>query len=142
MVNSSYINRLITGHGSFIEAAKTAERYYANKNDIKNTGAANLYMDKQTAEANPLRTADNRISHNWHSLLVNQKCSYLFTYPPTFDVGDKSANQIITNTLGDDFPKVSNKLQENFVLTWHSTENLKHSHNLHQIWMQLQKNNY
>lgn len=110
MVNSNYINKLIIGHGSFIEAAKTAERYYANKNDIKNTGAANLYMDAQMAEANPLRTADNRISHNWHSLLVNQKCSYLFTYPPTFDVGDKSANKIITDTLGDDFPKVSNKL--------------------------------
>ena len=110
MVNSNYINRLIIGHEKFIEAAKVSERYYANENDIKTTGAANLYIDEQMAQANPLRTADNRISHNWHSLLVNQKCSYLFTYPPTFDVGENHSNQVISDVLGDDFPKISNKL--------------------------------
>lgn len=94
-------------YNKFITKAKVAERYYNNKNDIiinKNT---------QDTSENPLRNADNRIPFNWHSFLVNQKSSYMFTYPPTFDVYDDKINEEITRILGDSYPKEAKVLCKN-----------------------------
>lgn len=102
-INSKTIQQLLLGHSQFITEAETAEQYFYNQNAIKMHGAAELYKNPICGEANPLRLADNRISHNWHALLVLQKIGYLFTYPPTFDIGDKKANQAVTEVLGDDF---------------------------------------
>lgn len=110
MVNGTELDRLIQGHQQFIKAAEEAERYYRNENNIKLSGAANLYQNNTDAETNPLRTADNRISHSWHNLLVNQKAGYVFTYPPTFDVGSDRDNQAIAEVLGDDFGRESKNL--------------------------------
>ena len=38
-------------------------------------------------------------------MLVNQKASYLFTYPPIFDTKDKNINSLIMDTLGDSYAK-------------------------------------
>lgn len=105
-VNSKTIKRLLEGHGKFIKHAEEAKRYYENRNKITREGA-NIYKDPKTAEVNPLRLADNRISHDWHRLLVTQKIGYLLTYPPTFDIGNASANDKVLQTLGDDFPEIS-----------------------------------
>ncbi len=101
MIDNSYINRLLNGHSDFVNKANTAERYYMNKNDVLNSSA--FYKNNKANEDNPLKMADNRISHNWHSLLVNQKVGYLFTYPPIFDVGNQKLNNYISETLGDEF---------------------------------------
>lgn len=67
-VNSRTIRRLLQGHGTFIREAESARRYFVNHNRIKDD---NSVVQRQTeAEAalgNPLRLADNRISHNWHT---------------------------------------------------------------------------
>ncbi|MCI8371279.1 MAG: phage portal protein [Lachnospiraceae bacterium] len=93
------------GHGDFVFRADIAERYYKNENDI-------LYAKKEDGEEenNPLRNADNRIPHNFHGLLVNQKASYMFTYPPLFDVGNQRGNDMVNTVLGDKFPKVCKSL--------------------------------
>ena len=91
-------------HTDFIQKALEGRRYYEGNTDI-------LYKKSIGEEIdNPLRNADNRISTNWHGLLVDQKAAYMFTYPPTFDTGDKEINRAIANSLGDEFPKVCKDL--------------------------------
>lgn len=79
------------------------KRYYANENDIKLTGI--LPPDKD-----PLRNADNRVSHNFHQVIVDECAAYMFTYPVIFDLGDKVLNQKVTEVLGDDFAYTSKQL--------------------------------
>lgn len=84
-----------------------AYAYYRGDNDIKHR--------KETGECEEsgpsvLRNADNRIAFHFHSLLVNQKASYLFTAPPLFDVGNQAENQQIANVLGDAYPKKAKDL--------------------------------
>ena len=110
------ICKYTAGHRQFVLNADEAERYYRNKNDI-------LFQEKnqEEKEENPLRNADNRISHNFHGLLVNQKASYMFTRPPVFDVGTKEGNEEIINVLGDKFPKVCKSLcvnASNYTVAW------------------------
>lgn len=96
------------------EAAK-AERYYCKKNDILKRER------KRNTDNTPLRNADNRIPSNLYNVLVNQKASYLFTAPPTFDVGNKAANKKIVTILGDSYFKVCKSLcvkASNCVVAW------------------------
>lgn len=98
------IKKHVSAHSGLITDTQTAERYYRNKNDILNKPASTDEV------GNPLRNADNRISNNFHGLLVNQKASYLFTAPPLFDVGNDNTNKRIAETLGDNYPKVCKDL--------------------------------
>ncbi|CAG9703776.1 phage portal protein [Clostridium neonatale] len=92
-------------HTNIVWKAIKAESYYRNKNDIL------IYDRKKNDDSeNPLRNADNRISSNFHGLLVNQKASYMFTAPPLFDVGNKESNKRITDILGDNYAKACKDL--------------------------------
>lgn len=102
------IKEYMPGHSAFVLQADIGERYYRNKNDI-------LFRNKNEEKGeddtrNPLRNADNRISHDFHGLLVNQKAAYMFTYPPLFDIGNEAGNEKISKTLGTKFRKVCKKL--------------------------------
>lgn len=78
------------------------KQYYNNENIIKKTG---IVPDNNN---DPLRTADNRLSHNFHQLLVDEKASYMFTYPVLFDVDNNiELNKKIKEVLGDDFESIS-----------------------------------
>ncbi|CEK34291.1 SPP1 family phage portal protein,phage portal protein, SPP1 family,Phage portal protein, SPP1 Gp6-like [[Clostridium] sordellii] len=81
-----------------------AKMYYSNKNDILNHGVS------KNDKTDPLRNADNRISHNFHQLLVDEKASYLFTYPVLFDLGSDELNNKINKILGDDFESICKDL--------------------------------
>lgn len=80
----------------------TAYRYYSGQNDIK---FRKVKVDCKEEGKSLLRRADNRIAFPFHALLVDQKASYLFTAPPTFDVGDDKANQAIRKALGSGYGK-------------------------------------
>ncbi|MFL8231023.1 phage portal protein, partial [Clostridioides difficile] len=99
-------------HSNFVKKADEAEKYYKNENDIIRDRSPNN-IGKVNTTNNPLRNADNRIPFNWFGFLVNQKISYLFTYPPTFDVGDDRVNSKITDILGDRYPKEAKTLGKN-----------------------------
>lgn len=88
-----------------------AERYYENENDILKL--KNPVEEKSDDTNNPLRNADNRISHPWHQLLVDQKASYTMSVPPTFDVDDDQMNDDIDKVLGDSYPKIAKQLAVN-----------------------------
>lgn len=110
-VNSRTIQRLLQGHGQFIREADEARRYYSNVNRIKKDNSV-LQRQAETEQAlgNPLHLADNRISHSWHNLLVTQKVSYALSYPPVFDVGNKTANERIAEILGDQYTATAMQL--------------------------------
>lgn len=85
-------------HTDMCVKADKADEYYKNKTDI-------LQLTKKEQEENALRNADNRVTSSFYSLLVNQKASYMFTAPPLFDVGNKSANDKIVEVLGDKYAR-------------------------------------
>lgn len=86
-------------HSAFVRQVMVAERYYRNKTDV-------LFAEKKSDDHdNPLRNANNRIPRNFHGLIVNQKASYMFTAPPLFDIGNKTGNDMVTDTLGDEYRK-------------------------------------
>jgi len=100
------IRAMVKRHQDFIQAADVAMSYYLNKNDILRVRPEHVDREiEKRLTKNPLRNADNRISHNWHQLLVDQKTSYAFTYPPTFDTGVKANNERLAELLGDDFTR-------------------------------------
>lgn len=76
--------------------------YYFNENDItnRNNGESKLNGD---GKDEPLRRADNRVSSNFHQLLVDQEAGYVATVPPTIDVEDEKLNDKVKDTLGDNF---------------------------------------
>ncbi len=101
------IKKYSVGHIEFMRKAEIAKRYYENKNDILHK---KKISDKDDNDENPLRNADNRISTNFHGLLVNQKASYMFTAPPLFDVGNNVVNQNIVKFFGDRYAKICKDL--------------------------------
>lgn len=79
-----------------------AKEYYENKTEIVETGVT----IKKGDNADPLRDADNRISHNFHQILVDEKVAYMFTYPVLFDLdGNKELNEKVKDILGSDFER-------------------------------------
>lgn len=79
-----------------------AKDYYNNETDILQTGVT---PNKEETK-DPLRNADNRINHNFHQLLVDEKVSYMFTHQVLFDIdNDKKINEKVNEILGDDFSR-------------------------------------
>ncbi len=76
--------------------------YYRNENDItlRNAGESKVKPD---GKDELLRHADNRVSSNYHQLLVDQEAGYLATTPPAIDVENTALNDALKNTLGDNF---------------------------------------
>lgn len=124
MQDLAVIRKLIESTESQYKAfAATAQQgfdYYGNQDNIKRTGAAaideiNGYLKKKGA--NPLRSADNRVSLNRHKIVIDQKAGYLFTVPPSFDLpgadGTDKADPLlekVKDTIGTQWPKVIKQL--------------------------------
>lgn len=100
----SKIQKIINDDSDRREKIIQAKDYYNNKSAIKESGIL-------PAEKDPLRNADNRISHNFHQIMVDEKASYMFTYPVLFNVdSNKEINIKVGEILGDDFESVSQNL--------------------------------
>lgn len=105
---------------AFAASAQQGFDYYGNQDDIKRTGAAaideiNGYLKKKGA--NPLRSADNRVSFNKHKIVVDQKTGYLFSVPPSFDLpGGNDTDKVdpllqkVKDTIGTQWTKVVKQL--------------------------------
>ena len=98
-------------HQKFIKVANKARLYYANKNDILRKKSPSNRRPLENDEDISLRKADNRVSNNFHEILVDQKASYAVAQPPQFDVGDdKKLNDEISDFLGDKFESIATSL--------------------------------
>ncbi len=78
-------------------------RYYLNQNDI-------IQKKKEENDDDPLRNADNRVSSNFHQILVDQKASYLASEVPVVDLGEETSNTRLLDILGDQWQKVLQRL--------------------------------
>ena len=108
------IKNNLKGFESRNKHTATAEKYYRNENDILREDADDTRVQhNKTDDTNPLRNADNRVSHPWHRLLVNQKASYAMATPPKFDVKNKHLNDEVTKLLGDSYSKIAKDLAVN-----------------------------
>ncbi|MFR8116893.1 MAG: phage portal protein [Clostridia bacterium] len=94
------IKRIISQDAERRKLIAIQKRYYENDNMIKDRGILPFSTD-------PMRNADNRVSHNFHQLITDEKTAYMFTNPVLFDVQDKKVNKEITEILGDDFKSES-----------------------------------
>lgn len=111
--------------GERVAAMERAQRYYDNRASICRTGAAaisevNGYLKK--LGKNPLHSADNRISTNWHRIITDQKAGYICSYPPQIDVfGDGETAKAVNSALGEDWGRVLKALcidAANFGVGW------------------------
>lgn len=100
--------------GERMAQMQRARRYYENRAAICSTGAAainevNGYLKK--LGKNPLRSADNRISTNWHRIITDQKAGYMCSFPPQIEVlGDSEATEAVNRTLGAEFGRMLKSL--------------------------------
>lgn len=84
-----------------------AKSYYGNKTDIEQCGVT----PKSSENKDLFRNADNRINHNFHQILVDEKVAYMFTYPVLFDIDDnKEISNKVNEILGDDFERKTKNL--------------------------------
>lgn len=101
------IIKLINDNKDRVNSILENKKYYENNNKVKEKGI----VSAQVMGNDPLRNADNRIAHNFHELLVDEKASYLFTYPVIFDIdNNKAINKKVANILGGNFAKKSQYL--------------------------------
>ncbi|WML33198.1 phage portal protein [Clostridium sp. OS1-26] len=99
-LNLEKIKRKLINHQNTKTEMLKAKSYYENKTDIEQCGV----IPKNSENKDPLRNADNRISHNFHQILVDEKVAYMFTYPVLFDVDNsKEINDKVNTMLGDEF---------------------------------------
>nr|WGD68566.1 phage portal protein [Bacillus subtilis] len=56
---------------------------------------------------------NNRISHNWHKLLVQQKTQYLVGKPITFNAEDENFLKLVNDFVNEEFDDVLNQLLKN-----------------------------
>lgn len=90
------IKQAIENH--HIQHMLDGERYYNNQNDILKRKQY-MYVDDQRIEDK--EKANNRISHSWHKLLVDQKVNYLLGNPINFVADDEALTEHINNYLGE-----------------------------------------
>lgn len=90
----------------FLNEATKGDNYYRKISKITTS--------QKKPDKTGWREAHNQIPSNFYQILVDQKASYMFSNPPTFDVGDERMNQEIVDVLGESF---SDKLQNLSVYT-------------------------
>lgn len=100
MLNINKIKKIIQNDAERRRMIELEKKYYENDNIIKIKGVL-------PSESDPMRNADNRVSHNFHQLITDEKTAYMFTNPVLFDVGEKELNKKIKEALGDDFKSES-----------------------------------
>ena len=83
-------------------------RYYHNENKKIKSRQIYIYDDQGRKMLDP-DAVNERIPHNWHKLLVDQKVSYLLGKPPVVNANPDDYAEVLNEWLDEDF---DDKLQE------------------------------
>jgi SPP1 family phage portal protein len=84
-------------------------RYYNNESDIKKRKKY-YYRDGQKVEDTQGLKTNNKIPHNWHKILVDQKSSYLVGQPIVFEAEEEAFTEILNEKFDDEFDDIANEL--------------------------------
>ncbi len=82
-------------------------RYYHNESDIKSREA--YYYDADGRKIIDHGAVNNRVPHNWHKLLVDQKVAYLLGRPVVINADPDAYADLLNEWLDEEF---DDKLQE------------------------------
>lgn len=103
------IKDLIESHNP--EALLKGARYYHNENKIKNRQI--WFYDETGKKTVDEAATNNKIPHNWHKLLVDQKVSYFLGRPPVISAPDEQYTQAINDWLDEYFDDALQELGKN-----------------------------
>ncbi|MFJ5794456.1 phage portal protein [Bacillus atrophaeus] len=108
--DTTVIQKMIDKHELERDRILEGVAYYMNQADIKKKlryyyegGVRKIDTDKP----------NNRISHNWHKLLVQQKTQYLVGKPITFNAEDAKFLELVNDFVNEEFDDVMNELLKN-----------------------------
>ncbi len=106
--DSSIIKDLIENH----DTSKMIEgqRYYYNENNILNR---QMYFYRDGVKIIDETKANNKLPHNWHKLLVDQKVAYLVGKPVVFQVEPKEYEDRLNLILGEEWDDTLTELAKN-----------------------------
>lgn len=110
ITDSDIIRDLIEEHDT--EHMIEGEKYYYNENDILNKKQY-YYRDEVKMEDDT--KTNNKIPHNWHKLLVDQKVAYLVGKPPVMQAEkkDKKFEDRLNLILGEEWHDTLNEIGTN-----------------------------
>ncbi|CAM5502549.1 phage portal protein [Bacillus tequilensis] len=108
--DTSAILRMIDKHEYERDKMLEGVAYYMNQADIKKK--LRYYYEGGIRKVDTDKP-NNRISHNWHKLLVQQKTQYLVGKPITFNAEDENFLKLVNGFVNEEFDDVLNQLLKN-----------------------------
>ncbi|UNE49949.1 phage portal protein [Bacillus amyloliquefaciens] len=108
--DTTVIQKMIDKHELERDRMLEGVEYYMNQADIKKRLR---YFYENGVRKIDTEKPNNRISHNWHKLLVQQKVQYLVGKPITFNAEDSKFLKLVNDFVNEDFDDVMNELLKN-----------------------------
>ncbi|UYP02453.1 phage portal protein [Bacillus subtilis] len=108
--DTSAILRMIDKHEYERDKMLEGVAYYMNQADIKKK--LRYYYEGGIRKVDTDKP-NNRISHNWHKLLVQQKTQYLVGKPITFNAEDENFLKLVNDFVNEDFDDCIQELLKN-----------------------------
>lgn len=108
ITDSNIIRDLIESHDT--TQMILGEKYYYNESDILDR---EMHYFKNGIKTKDETKTNNKIPHNWHKLLVDQKTAYLVGRPPVMQVEDKNHEERLSLILGEEWHDTLNEIATN-----------------------------
>lgn len=108
--DTTILQKMIDKHAVERDQMLEGVAYYLNQADIKKRVR---YYYKHGVKMVDTDKPNNRISHNWHKLLVQQKVQYLLGKPITFNAEDETFLEVVNDFIDEDFDDCMQELLKN-----------------------------
>ncbi|XYU16960.1 phage portal protein [Bacillus pumilus] len=108
--DTTILQKMIDKHAVERDQMLEGVAYYLNQADIKKR---NRYFYEHGTKKVDTEKPNNRISHNWHKLLVQQKVQYLLGKPITFNAEEERFLEIVNDFIDEDFDDCMQELLKN-----------------------------
>ncbi|AWX21251.1 phage portal protein [Bacillus subtilis] len=108
--DTTVIQKMIDKHELERDRMLEGVAYYMNQADIKKRLR---YFYEDGVRKIDTEKPNNRISHSWHKLLVQQKVQYLVGKPITFNADDSKFLKLVNDFVNEDFDDCIQELLKN-----------------------------
>ncbi|PRO41060.1 phage portal protein [Bacillus sp. LLTC93] len=108
--DTTILQKMIDKHAVERDQMLEGVAYYLNQADIKKR---KRYYYKHGVKVVDTEKPNNRISHNWHKLLVQQKVQYLLGKPITFNAEEERFLEVVNDFIDEDFDDCMQELLKN-----------------------------
>ncbi|MCC9090650.1 phage portal protein [Bacillus pumilus] len=108
--DTTILQKMIDKHAVERDQMLEGVAYYLNQADIQKR---KRYYYKHGVKMVDTDKPNNRISHNWHKLLVQQKVQYLLGKPITFNAEEERFLEVVNDFIDEDFDDCMQELLKN-----------------------------